>query len=369
MQFEQWIRQPAKMSLQMTALALGLSLITVLFLLRGDLFERWRQQLPEQTPNQFIYGLPPFDKDILLETLQQNGWQTTPLYPNVRGRLIAKNGEGFGQELINENNSLKRELNLTQSDHFPKDNVIVAGAKQFSATHQVSVEQKTANSLGIHLGDMLSFDLPDGQLEAQVVSLRTVEWESFSPNFFFIFSPDTLDENAGSYLGSFYVPEKQHKQLAQVVKQFPTTVFIDIAGVLEQVKRLVDVITQVMSILAFLVMSAGVLVLLACLNLMMDERRHEVALLRAIGMSQRQLKRYLTLELAAIGAGAGILSIAFAEVVSYLVAWKMDMVWTIHWQYWLVLPIVMAVLCGVIGRYRLVKLWHVAPLLSLRDMG
>ena len=210
--------------------------------------------------------------------------------------------------------------------------------------------------------------MPDGQIEVQVVSLRTVEWESFSPNFFFIFSPDTLDENIGSYLGSFYVPEQQNKQLAQLVRQFPTTVFIDIAGILEQIKRLVEVITQVMSILAFLVLSAGVLVLLACLNLMMDERRHEVALLRAIGMSQRQLKRYLSIELAAIGAGAGILSIAFAEVVSYLVAWKMQMAWVIHWQYWLILPVLMAIVCGVIGRYRLAKLWQVAPLLSLREV-
>ncbi|TXJ08373.1 MAG: FtsX-like permease family protein [Acinetobacter sp.] len=366
--FEQWIREPAKISLQMTALALGLSLITVLFLLRGDLFERWQQQLPANTPNQFIYGLPAFDKEALLTVLAEKGWHSTPLYPNIRGRLIAKNGENFSPEVIRNNNSLKRELNLTQSTGFPADNKIVAGRKDFDATHQVSVEQNTATSLGLQLGDKLSFDLPDGQIEVQVVSLRTVEWESFSPNFFFIFSPDTLDENIGSYLGSFYVPEQQNKQLAQLVRQFPTTVFIDIAGILEQIKRLVEVITQVMSILAFLVLSAGVLVLLACLNLMMDERRHEVALLRAIGMSQRQLKRYLSIELAAIGAGAGILSIAFAEVVSYLVAWKMQMAWVIHWQYWLILPVLMAIVCGVIGRYRLAKLWQVAPLLSLREV-
>jgi putative ABC transport system permease protein len=47
--------------LQITALALGLSLITVLTVLRTDLLQRWQQQLPEGTPNQFVYGLPPFD--------------------------------------------------------------------------------------------------------------------------------------------------------------------------------------------------------------------------------------------------------------------------------------------------------------------
>ncbi len=367
--FEQWLREPAKVSLQMTALALGLSLITVLFLLRSDLFERWQTQLPENTPNQFIYGLPPFEKDALAAALQEKGWRSTPLYPNIRGRLIAKNGEAFNDQLVKQNNSLRRELNLTQSDQFPKDNVLTAGSDQFTQTHQVSVEQETATSLGIKVGDTLSFQLPDGNLDATVISLRQVEWESFAPNFFFIFSPDTLDENAGSYLGSFYVPEHQDKQMAQLINQFPTTVFIDIHGILEQIKRLVAVIAQVISILAFLVFSAGILVLLACLNLMMDERRHEVALLRAIGMSQQQLKRYLTIELAAIGAGAGMLAIAFAETVSYIVAWRMEIVWSIHWQYWLILPVTMAIICGVIGRYRLVKLWQVAPLLSLREIS
>lgn len=366
---EQWLREPAKLSLQMTALALGLSLITVLFLLRSDLFERWQAQLPEGTPNQFVYGLPPFDKPAFEEALQNKVWQATSLYPNVRGRLIAKNGEPFDAEIVKKNNSLRRELNLTQTDHFPKDNVVVEGSATFNATQQVSVEHDTAIELGIQLGDVLTFELPEGNIEAKVTSFRTVEWESFSPNFFFIFSPDTLDENAGSYIGSFYVPPEQEAEISSVIQQFPTTVFIDINGIIEQVKRIVGVIAQIVSLLAFLVFSAGVLVLLACLNLMMDERRHEVALLRAIGMSQQKLKQYLTLELASIGAGAGILSIAFAEVVSWIVAWRMELTWQIHWQYWLILPIAMAILCGVIGRYRLVKLWGVSPLLSLRSMN
>lgn len=366
--FEQWLREPAKLSLQMTALALGLSLITILFLLRTDLFERWQAQLPEGTPNQFIYGLPPYEKDDLEAQLKAKSWHFTPLYPNVRGRLIAKNHEAFSPELIKQNNSLRRELNLTQSDVFPKDNKIVAGSAVFSATHQVSIEQDTANELGIQLGDQLTFNLAEENIEATVVSLRTVEWESFSPNFFFIFSPNTLDENAGSYLGSFYVPAEQDHQIAMLIQQFPTTVFIDINGIIEQVKRIVDVIAQIISLLAFLVFSAGVLVLLACLNLMMDERRHEVALLRAIGMSQRQLKKYLTIELAGIGFGAGILAIAFAEVVSWIVAWRMELSWQIHWPFWLLLPVLMALICGLIGRYRLKQLWQLAPLLSLRKL-
>lgn len=365
---EQWLREPAKISLQMTALALGLSLITVLFLLKNDLIDRWQQQFPPTTPNQFVYGLPPFEKQNLEQILLEKKWHHTPLYPNVRGRLIAKNQQAFSDEMIQKNGSLRRELNLTQANQFPEDNKIVGGEVQFSASHQVSVEANVAQELNIQLGDTLTFSLPEGNFDAKVVSLRSVEWESFSPNFFFIFSPQTLDENAGSYLGSFHLPKTQEKEMSAIIQQFPTTVFVDIQGIFEQVKRIVYVITQLVSLLAFLVLCAGVLVLMACLNLLMDERRHEVALLRAIGMSQAQLKRYLTIEMACIGFGAGLMSIIFAEVVSYLVAMRMENIWQLHWQYWLILPLVMAILCGIIGRYRLKQLWQVAPLLSLRNL-
>ena len=367
-QLEQWLREPAKLSLQTTALALGLSLISILFLLRVDLFERWEAQLPQGTPNQFVYGLPPFDKDLLEQMLKEKNWQYTPLYPNVRGRLIAKNDEPFDAELIKNNNSLRRELNLTQSDNFPQDNKISEGASGFKQANEVSVELETAKQLNLKLGDQLSFELPEGNIHATIVSFRQVQWESFSPNFFFIFSPQTFDENAGSYLGSFYVPPEQDHQMAEMIQNFPTTVFIDINGIIDQVKKIIGLITQIVSLLAFLVLISGVLVLLACLNLIMDERRHEVALLRAIGMSQKRLKHYLTVELGAIGLAAGIISIAFAEVISWIVAWRMELSWSLHYPFWLILPLFMALVCAVIGRYRLKALWQITPLHSLRGM-
>lgn len=95
-----YVRTPYQTALQITALALGLSLITVLAVLRTDLLERWQQQLPEGTPNQFVYGLPPFEMPQLRAELEQNGWNSTPLYPNIRGRLIAKNDQPFAADLV-----------------------------------------------------------------------------------------------------------------------------------------------------------------------------------------------------------------------------------------------------------------------------
>ncbi|WNY32631.1 FtsX-like permease family protein [Acinetobacter calcoaceticus] len=364
-----YIRSPSQSALQITALALGLSLITVLSVLRTDLLERWQQQLPEGTPNQFVYGLPPFDLKAFEQQLKQNGWQSTPLYPNIRGRLLAKNEVPFSEEAIKQNNSLHRELNLTQSNQLPNDNAITNGQAQFSGVGQVSVESKTAESLGIQIGDKLTFSLPEGNLQAKVVNFRSVEWESFSPNFFFIFSPKTLDENAGSYLGSFYVPKQDQPKMINIIQQFSNTVFIDVDRILDEVKRLMNVLVKIVTVLAALVGFSGVLVLIACLNLLMDERRREVALLRSFGLSKNKMKQMLSLEVGFLGLLAGIVACCFAEVISAIASYKMNMALQWHVEIWLILPIGMMLVCALIGRYRLGYLCNLPPLQSLRELN
>ena len=364
-----YVRAPYQTAFQITALALGLSLITVLAVLRTDLLERWQQQLPEGTPNQFVYGLPPFDMPVFKAKLEQQGWQSTPLYPNIRGRLVAKNDQPFAEQLLKNNNSLRREFNLTQTTEYPTDNKIVQGSAALKQVGDVSVEVKTAEELGIQIGDRLTFSLPEGLVHAKVINLRSVEWESFSPNFFFIFAPKTMDENAGSYLGSFYVPEQDKKQLVPVIQQFSNTVFIDVSLILDEVKRLVNVLVQIITILALLVSVSGVLVLVACLNLLMDERKREVALLRSFGSSKQKLKQMMSLEIGFIGFVAGVVSCLFAEVISAIASYKMNLAIQAHGEIWLILPILMTVLCALIGRYRLSYLCDIPPLQSLREIN
>lgn len=364
-----YVRAPYQTAFQITALALGLSLITVLAVLRTDLLERWQQQLPEGTPNQFVYGLPPFDMPVFKAKLEQQGWQSTPLYPNIRGRLVAKNDQPFAEQLLKNNNSLRRELNLTQTTEYSTDNKIVQGSAALKQVGDVSVEVKTAEELGIKIGDRLTFSLPEGLVHAKVINLRSVEWESFSPNFFFIFAPKTMDENAGSYLGSFYVPEQDKKQLVPVIQQFSNTVFIDVSLILDEVKRLVNVLVQIITILALLVSVSGILVLIACLNLLMDERKREVALLRSFGSSKQKLKQMMSLEIGFIGFVAGVVSCLFAEVISAIASYKMNLAIQAHGEIWLILPILMTLLCALIGRYRLSYLCDIPPLQSLREIN
>ncbi len=178
-----------------------------------------------------------------------------------------------------------------------------------------------------------------------------------------------MDENAGSYLGSFYVPPQDKTQLIQVIQRFSNTVFIDVSLILDEIKRLVSVLVQVITVLAILVGLSGILVLVACLNLLMDERRREVALMRSFGLSKSKLKYMLSLEIGFIGLIAGVVSCFFAEIISAIASYKMNIALQWHPEIWLILPVAMMLICALIGRYRLSYLCDIPPLQSLREIN
>ena len=154
-----------------------------------------------------------------------------------------------------------------------------------------------------------------------------------------------------------------------MIQQFSNTVFIDDSLILDEIKRIVILLVQIVTILAVLVALSGILVLVACLNLLMDERKREVALLRSFGSSKQKLKRMLSMEIGFIGLIAGVVSCLFAEVISAIASYKMDLIIQPHWEIWLILPVLMTVVCALIGRYRLSYLSDIPPLQSLREMN
>ena len=168
---------------------------------------------------------------------------------------------------------------------------------------------------------------------------------------------------------SFYVPEQDKPKLVPIIQQFSNTVFIDVSLVLDEIKRLVTVLVQIVTILAILVSVSGFLVLIACLNLLMDERKREVALLRSFGSSKQKLKTMMMLEIGFIGLCAGVVACLFAEVISAVASYKMELAIQPHLEIWLILPIFMTLLCALIGRYRLSYLSEIPPLQSLREMN
>ena len=103
----------------------------------------------------------------------------------------------------------------------------------------------------------------------------------------------------------------------ELVRAFPNLTLIDIATLVRQIQATLDQVTRAVQLVFGFALLAGLVVLYAALQASGDERRHELAVLRALGARQRQLGRALLAEFIALGALTGVL----AGIGASLIGW------------------------------------------------
>lgn len=368
------LRDPASSSQQILGLALGLTALLLVTSLRGELIQAWVQKLPADAPNQFAMNIAPDQHDALLTFLKDNKVKANKPFAIVRARLSLINDKPVQTAVSKEKDSdrdesLNRELNLTWSQTLPQGNTLLSGHwwQSKPETTPVSVEAKLAKRLDIKLGDTLSFTLAEGELKATVTSLRHVDWDSFQPNFYFVFPPTTLDAFPATYLTSFYLPSSKRDVLNALLQKFPTVVLIDVAGIMNQLKQILDQLTRAIEAILVFVLAGGVLVIWAQVSANLDSRRYEAALLRVTGISRRHLQRRLLGEYLILGASAGLIAASLNEVLAAVIYWNiLDMAPTLHPALWWQAPLAGALLVLLTGWPGARQTWSASPLLVLR---
>lgn len=365
-------REPRATVAQLLALALGFTAILLVGTIRDELFTQWQHDLPAKTPNQFAVTVPADSVDALKSYLTQQQWQATGFYPVIRGRLTAINNQTItpkkDKEDTGQDRVFDRELNLTWTTTLPAKNTLIAGQWFSAQQDEVSLESGLAKRLGLKLGDTVTLQMAEGTVTAKITSLREVDWDSFQPNFYFIFSRHLLESYPATYLTSFYVPPEDKNQLSALIRTFPTVIFIDLAAMLNEVQKLLAQVSQGIEVILVFIILAGILVLLASIAASLDTRRQEAALLRALGASRRQLQQRVGIELWLLGLLAGLLAVIITEIIAAGLAIQLlDSTPQLHWPLWLLTPLASSLLTLSVGLLSLRRVWSVSPMTVLRD--
>jgi len=292
-------------------------------------------------PNFFFINIPPADRGRFIDFLTAHGGRTTRVMPMIRGRLTSISGRPVDElrfEGERAENFATREQNLTWTTELGSDNRIVAGT-WFTATDQgkplVSISTELEESLGVHVGDSLAFDVAGETFDVRVASVRKVKWDSFQPNFFTVFAPGVLDDTAGSYLTSAYFSPANARPLAQLAKTFPSVSIFDIDDLLAKVRSVLDkVVLAVQSVFIF-TLFAGLTVLLAAVQSSRDERRFESAMLRTLGASRGTVLQGVLAEFTTLGLLSGLLAAAGASAAAYFMTTRvLEMRYTLELWVW-----------------------------------
>jgi putative ABC transport system permease protein len=358
---------------QILAFGLVLMAMAVIALLRTDLLNTWQTQLPPDTPNHFAFNILPQDVAAMQGFFAANRIPASDLYPMVRGRLIEINGTTVTRAVTKEEDSgaIRRELNLTWTDTVPSDNRLVRGAwwNNPMPANPVSVEEKLAQKLGIETGDELTFSIAGSERRARVASIRSVQWDSFHPNFYMIFPPGALDGLPATYLTSFHLAPEQKPLLTSLVRAFPAVTVLEMDQVLAQVRTILAQVTAAVELVLLFVLAAGFAVLFAALSASLDERFHEGALLRTLGAGRRQLRAAHFAEFVMLGALAGVLAAIGTELIAWVLYTRaFELEYSFKWPVWILAPLAGGLLIGLAGYIGTRRVVSQSPLTVLREL-
>ena len=396
--------------LQVLVFSITIMSLLVLTLLRTDLIDDWQAQLPENTPNHFMMNVTQPQVDGIRSFFRENGIQDNDFFPIMAARPVAINGEPprprrdeedeRGNVTERASTQAQEELpprgedgqsqqagqgeqegeqqsrggrvgtrQVTWTDQLPPDNQITAGQwwDENEEPGQVSVDEEYADRLGIELGDRIEFEANRQFFEVEVTSMRSVRWDNMQPNFFFIFSPGTVDHLGATYLSTALMEQEQKILLNELIRRFPTIVVIEIDALIEQIQNIIAQVTSAIELISVLVLACGALVLLSCVNATLDERFRENAILRTLGAGRKLILSSLTIEFATIGFVAGIIATIGAEgSLFYLQEFIFEQDFDLHYWVWIAGPVTGMVLIGLLGLNSTRKVVSVSPLNVLR---
>jgi putative ABC transport system permease protein len=372
---QQLTRRPGLTISQLMAFSITLVAMLVSLMVRTELLQEWKRQLPENTPNYFALNLFDSDLERYREFLVREGISDNPYYPIVRGRLTSVNGQDVFQIVEKGSRaeaSINRELSLTWSPQLPYDNQIISG-KWWNPEHEpplrISMESELAKNLGIQVGDQLSFNIGGRNLTGTVASTRSVRWDTLTPNFFMIFSPGSLNDQPHTWLTSFYLPPEKKSVLGTLVKTFPSVTLLEVDALLKQFQTILRQITKTIEYVLLLALGAGFTVLFAAVRATLDERMYEDVLLRSMGASRQLILRSQWVEFSTLGGLAGILAAALSEIISGVLFIKIfDLTYRFHWENWLVTPILGALTVGIAGYLNTRSIVRNSPLQVLQQL-
>lgn len=315
-------RHPVTSIATVSGFSLGLMALLLLTLVRGDLLRNWQATLPADAPNRFAINIQSDQLSALQQFFAGEGLAVPKIQPMVRGRLVAVNDRPLDVSKYDERarRLAEREFNLSWARDLQADNRITAG-KWWSAGEVgqplLSLEDGIAKTLGLNIGDRLTYDIGGTPIQLRVVNLRKVEWDSMRANFFAIAAPGVLDAFSASYITSFYLAPQQDEMLNRMVRTFPNVTVIDVAAIMTQIREIMDRMASAVQFVFGFSLVAGILVLYAALASTQDARALEYTLLRVLGARRRQMVLAMATEFFLVAVLAGLVAACGAAAVAW----------------------------------------------------
>lgn len=367
-------RSPGQSLIQILVFAVAIMLLFTLTIVRTSLIEEWKVQVPDEAPNHFLVNIPPDELPHVQTLLQSAQIRPEPIYPMMRARLTHINGVETTEGQRSASNALRRELNVTWAETLAVDNKVLEGQwwdkwrGSGANLPGVSVEIETATEIGLKIGDKLQFSFGGLEMNVQVASFRSLDWRSMRPNFFFIFEPGSLDNYSPTYITSIYLPTAQKSFINTLLRDHPTILVMELDRIIEQIRSIVNQVSDGVLLVLWLTLAGGCLVLFAAVMGSIAARKQQAGLLRALGSPRQLIVGSICTEFAILGFLAGLIAIIGTEILLIsLQTLVLETPIQPHYLFWIISPLSGALLVTLLGYMGCRRVVTTPPAIVLRE--
>jgi putative ABC transport system permease protein len=323
------------------ALGIGLALTTMIAVVQTNLLGQIRDTAPANAPA-VIFRQVPHDAAPEFDAVMKAGGVKTEdgdayrRAPFILGRVIKINGTEIDEDSVapEERWVVRGETSMTFLANKPPEANIRSGKwwkPDYTGPALVSVEEGAARGLRVKVGDKIGFRIFGREVEAEVGSIRKVDWGGFGTNVAFILSPGTLEAAKPFHTAIVKIePGKEDALVKAVADRWPGILAFQLRRTLETAADLFNQVSLIVTALAGVVTTAGVLVLFGAFAAAARRRRQDSALLKVFGASRPAILALYAFEFALAGLAAALLGAAMGIIAAHPIVIN---AFEAHWRF------------------------------------
>ena len=321
------------------ALGLGFSLFVALATIDTSVSAELQHTAPATAPRFFAIDLQPDDaaRFRAVVTAAAPGARIESV-PSLRGAIVALKGVRVADMKTLPPGAwvLRGDRTLTWSATVPPRNNVVAGRwwpAGYRGPPLVSIEDRTAEALGLHVGDRITISVLGVDVPARIAALRKIDWSGLGLNFAIVFSPGYIEEAPHALLASVYsAPDRDGLVARRVAAALPSVTLVRVGDVIGQIADLLGKIALAIRAAGAVTVAAGIAVLVGAVAASGRTRRYDATILKLLGGSSAQVLATQAIEYAllsailvavalAVGCGAGWYVVTRVFALAWAPAW------------------------------------------------
>ncbi len=327
-----------------TALGFGLAAFVLLAAVQSAIDGNIAKRVPDRAPDYFVLDIPREQvtefEDLVRTADPQANWRAVPA---LRGAVLA-----FGtdeamtrtaelEEIPDGAWALRGERGLTYADDLPAGNELTEGewwGPFYDGEPLVSLDEDFAEAAGLEIGDRMTFGVLGVERTVRVANFRRIDWESLGFNYVFVFSPNALRDAPHNLAATIELsPGTPTGPLLQaLVAALPSTSVIEVGGVLEQARTILEQVGIATLAAASVAVLAGLSVLLGAIAAARAARTYDTVVLRVLGADRRQILIMQLIEYVALAGALAFVALGIGSLAAWLVVTQLfEFDWLPDW--------------------------------------